>query len=168
MANIGAPLWGDNRYGRGIPGQQIALWGYKLTFEHPTTHEKLTFHAMPEGGVWALYADLLTIPEDTKEPETLRDIRLSEDKTNKYPFVTYEMTVTPVRDKDGVAYYTGDTIIRVVGDDFETADTLRGTVETAVEGMAGTQYSVRLITSDKDCLNDIWTIELNYQLRQFS
>ncbi len=79
MANIGAPLWGDNRYGRGIPGQQIALWGYKLTFEHPTTHEKLTFHAMPEGGVWTLYADLLTIPEDTKEPETLRDIRLSEE-----------------------------------------------------------------------------------------
>ena len=96
------------------------------------------------------------------------EIRLSEDKTNKYPFVTYEMTVTPVRDKDGVAYYTGDTIIRVVSDDVETADTLRGTVETAVEGMAGTQYSVRLITSDKDCLNDIWTIELNYQLRQFS
>ena len=79
MANIGAPLWGDNRYGKGIPGQQIALWGYKLTFEHPVTHEKMTFHAMPEGSVWTLYRDLLTVPEDTKAPETMRDIHLSEE-----------------------------------------------------------------------------------------
>lgn len=68
MSHIGAPLWGDNRYGPGIPGQQIALWGYKLTVEHPTTHEILTFHAMPEGGIWSLYADLLTVPEDTAAP----------------------------------------------------------------------------------------------------
>ena len=79
MSGFGAPLWGDNRYGHGIPGQQIALWGYKLTFEHPVSHEVMTFHAMPQGGVWNLYADLLTIPEDTKEPETLRDIHLSEE-----------------------------------------------------------------------------------------
>ena len=74
MCNIGLPLWGDNRYGSGIPGQQIALWGYKLVFEHPITHEKLTFHSMPEGNIWNLYADLLMVPEDTeekKEPEQI-------------------------------------------------------------------------------------------------
>ena len=59
MANAGAPLWGDNRYGKGIPGQQIALWGYKLTFEHPTTHEIMTFYDLPYGSVWTQYADLL-------------------------------------------------------------------------------------------------------------
>lgn len=59
MANAGAPLWGDNRYGQGIPGQQIALWGYKLTFEHPTTHEIMTFYDCPYGSVWAQYEDLL-------------------------------------------------------------------------------------------------------------
>ena len=68
MSNIGAPLWGDNRYGNGIPGQQIALWGYKLTFQHPTTQETMVFHSMPEGNVWSLYGDLLTVPEDTEEP----------------------------------------------------------------------------------------------------
>ena len=67
MSSAGMPLWGDNRYGNGIPGQQITLWGYKLTFEHPVTHEKMTFHSMPEGSVWNLYADLLTVPEDTDE-----------------------------------------------------------------------------------------------------
>ena len=59
MAHMGAPLWGDNRYGKGIPGQQIALWGYKLTFEHPTTHEIKTFYDAPYGSVWSLYHDEL-------------------------------------------------------------------------------------------------------------
>ena len=77
MSNIGAPLWGDNRYGKGIPGQQIALWGYKLTFAHPVTHKVMTFHSMPSGNIWNLYADLLTVPEDTAEPESPRSIRLA-------------------------------------------------------------------------------------------
>lgn len=59
MAHAGAPLWGDNRYGGGIPGQQIALWGYKLTLTHPTTREIMTFYHVPYGGIWALYQDLL-------------------------------------------------------------------------------------------------------------
>ena len=58
MAHFGAPLWGDNRYGRGIPGQQIALWGYKLTFDHPTTKERMTFHVPPQGGIWASWLDV--------------------------------------------------------------------------------------------------------------
>ena len=59
MAHAGAPLWGDNRYGYGIPGQQIALWGYKLTFTHPITKESMTFYDVPYGGIWTLYRDLL-------------------------------------------------------------------------------------------------------------
>lgn len=59
MAHAGAPLWGDNRYGHGIPGQQIALWGYKLTFTHPISKEPMTFYDVPYGGIWTLYRDLL-------------------------------------------------------------------------------------------------------------
>ncbi len=47
MAHAGAPLWGDHRYGHGIPGQQIALWGYRLVFEHPTRKEIMTFQNLP-------------------------------------------------------------------------------------------------------------------------
>ena len=60
MKEMGAPLWGDHRYGHGIPGQQIALWGYRLTFEHPTTHNIMTFQNLPCGSVWNTYADELT------------------------------------------------------------------------------------------------------------
>ena len=60
MKEMGAPLWGDHRYGHGVPGQQIALWGYRLTFEHPTTHNIMTFQHLPCGSVWNNYADELT------------------------------------------------------------------------------------------------------------
>jgi len=37
-------LWGDQRYNKkAIVGEQIALHAYRLTFEHPTTKEVLTF-----------------------------------------------------------------------------------------------------------------------------
>ena len=83
LSNIGAPLWGDNRYGGGIPGQQIALWGYKLTFRHPTLGEIMTFHSLPEGNIWDTYADLLTVPEDTDTPREKPALVLREDVVQK-------------------------------------------------------------------------------------
>ncbi len=59
MSHAGAPLWGDNRYGGGIPGQQIALYGYKLAFEHPTTRQVMTFMHLPYGGIWMQYQGAL-------------------------------------------------------------------------------------------------------------
>lgn len=40
------PLCGDQRYGNGEK-KQIALFAYKLSFEHPTTKEKLEFTVLP-------------------------------------------------------------------------------------------------------------------------
>ena len=83
LSNIGAPLWGDNRYGTGIPGQQIALWGYKLTFRHPTLNELMVFHSLPEGNIWDTYADLLTVPEDTDTPRERPALVLREEVVQK-------------------------------------------------------------------------------------
>lgn len=53
-AHAGLPLWGDARYGGGRPGEQIALWAYRLGFEHPTRREALLFTAPPpRAGVWS-------------------------------------------------------------------------------------------------------------------
>lgn len=68
MSHAGAPLWGDNRYGGGVPGQQIALWGYKLAFEHPISHQVMTFYHVPYGSIWAVYADLLDTSGATPPP----------------------------------------------------------------------------------------------------
>ena len=56
LAAAGRPLWGDNRYGSGKPGQQIALWGARLTLSHHTTKEKMIFYSNPQGGVWEAFA----------------------------------------------------------------------------------------------------------------
>jgi 23S rRNA pseudouridine1911/1915/1917 synthase len=56
LARAGHPLWGDNRYGDGVPGQQLALWSHRLTVAHPTRPERLTFRSdPPRSGVWALF-----------------------------------------------------------------------------------------------------------------
>ena len=83
MSNAGLPLWGDARYGSGMAGQQIALWGFKLTFSHPVTHEKMTFHAMPDGNIWNLYADLLMVPEDTDEKRAPEQIHIQQEVVQK-------------------------------------------------------------------------------------
>lgn len=59
MAHSGHALWGDNRYGRGKAGQQIALWGYKLTIDHPTKHELMTFYDIPHGSNWDSFSAVL-------------------------------------------------------------------------------------------------------------
>lgn len=60
MREMGAPLWGDHRYGSGLSGQQIALWGYKLTIQHPTTKQMMTFQDLPCGSIWNTYGPELT------------------------------------------------------------------------------------------------------------
>lgn len=56
MAHSGHPLWGDNRYGDGRPGQQIALWATSLAIDHPTTGERLCFDCPPpDAAPWGLW-----------------------------------------------------------------------------------------------------------------
>lgn len=56
MQSHGYPLWGDNRYGHGKRGQQIALWGFRLSFEHPISKEHMLFIApTPEAKPWLLF-----------------------------------------------------------------------------------------------------------------
>lgn len=53
MADAGLALYGDQRYNKNaVPGEQLALWAYSLTVEHPTLHERMTFVSMPQGRAW--------------------------------------------------------------------------------------------------------------------
>lgn len=48
LAHAGFPLWGDQRYNPAAkPGQQIALWAERLTFEHPVSREPVELIAPP-------------------------------------------------------------------------------------------------------------------------
>ncbi len=57
---FGHPLLYDARYGHGIPGKQIALWGAKLTLTHPTLGKEMTFTSPPSGEPWDRYAGDIT------------------------------------------------------------------------------------------------------------
>lgn len=49
FAQIGCPLYGDQRYGAHVnrPGEQIALWSTRLSFSHPTTKEQIEVRSFP-------------------------------------------------------------------------------------------------------------------------
>lgn len=50
LANIGCPLFGDNKYGKNKSKvtSNLALWAGKLSFIHPTTKEKMVFINPPD------------------------------------------------------------------------------------------------------------------------
>ncbi len=48
LSNDNTPIWGDRRYNmQSKDGQQIALYAYMLTIEHPTLKKSMTFTSMP-------------------------------------------------------------------------------------------------------------------------
>ena len=49
LAHSGHPLVADMRYGRGVRGQPVALWGAVLRLTHPTRKEPMTFLSAPRG-----------------------------------------------------------------------------------------------------------------------
>jgi 23S rRNA pseudouridine1911/1915/1917 synthase len=57
FAHIGHPLYGDNKYSphslvKTYKNNFPALFAYKVSFEHPVTHESLTFELEPKGEPW--------------------------------------------------------------------------------------------------------------------
>ena len=48
LSHAGYPIYGDQRYAAGAPaGEQIRLWAYALTLNHPTLKEPMTFFSAP-------------------------------------------------------------------------------------------------------------------------
>lgn len=48
LAHLGCPILGDKKYGGDSTGGSLALCAYRLQFEHPRTHRKVTFSIEPE------------------------------------------------------------------------------------------------------------------------
>ena len=57
LAQRGRPLLGDFRYGarRPLDGRNLALHSYRLTVEHPTRHEPITWSAPPPASWHSLF-----------------------------------------------------------------------------------------------------------------
>ena len=96
-------------------------------------------------------------------------LALSEDEDPNYPYAVYDMTSTPLRDKDGVYGYSGDTRIRVVSNDPDEVDTLAASIQSAIAtGMQDQDFYSRQDDYAKECTEGIWIIEMNYTLKQYA
>ena len=128
----------------------------------------------------------------TKLADTLKahgiNPALSEDEIDSYPYVTFELPVEYRYDKDGPYKIVGNLTIRSVSDDFDEADTLRASIETAIAGgfngtavnimsvpantneqptvLETVYYTARLTDVRKDCMDGVWVIEQDYILNQ--
>ena len=49
LSSMGHPIYGDQKYGQHLSkvGQQIALWAYTLSFEHPVRKEPVNVKSIP-------------------------------------------------------------------------------------------------------------------------
>ena len=55
-------IYGDQKYGGRGHGKQIALWAYRLSFNHPITQERMEFKVLPEiNGTWKILEDIKNI-----------------------------------------------------------------------------------------------------------
>ena len=62
LAALGCPVRGDEKYGfkRANPGPGIDLHAYRISFDHPTSNQRVTLTApVPDTPVWAAFTDLL-------------------------------------------------------------------------------------------------------------
>lgn len=56
FASRGNSLYGDQKYGSGPKGEQIALWAYQIKFKHPVKDEWLTLECKPKAiGIWSKF-----------------------------------------------------------------------------------------------------------------
>lgn len=58
LANAGAPILGDNKYGQGNAGIHPALCAYRLTFLHPKTKKTISFSTHPENQFFQIFTDI--------------------------------------------------------------------------------------------------------------
>ena len=94
---------------------------------------------------------------------------LSEDETKVYPYAVYDITSVAQMNKDGVYAFFGETVIRVVSNVKSEADTTAAAIQSAVESAFRDGYS-NFVPGDfsKDCQEGVWTIEMNYTLKQYA
>lgn len=93
---------------------------------------------------------------------------LSEAETEAYPYAVYEQTVEEFRTKDGVYKITADSYIRVYSKSFDEAQAKADQIRAALDGSPDGQYVIRHRTTSKDCVEDVWVIELLYFVKQTS
>lgn len=94
-------------------------------------------------------------------------IFLDEAEVDEFPFVTYDITITPFYTKDGVYKLVADIRIYCISKDPDEAKSISGQVKAAIaEQMTEGQFHAVERDTTPKCYEGIWDIETNYQITQ--
>ena len=91
---------------------------------------------------------------------------LSEAETESYPYAVYDQTVQEFRTKDGVYKITAESSIKIYSNDFDQAQQKADAVRAALDNGSNAKYQLQFLRQTKDCLEDVWCIELVYFVKQ--
>ena len=92
---------------------------------------------------------------------------LAEAETEEYPYLTYDAVVTPLVTKDGVYGYDAVLTADIYSKDFNEAEAKAGEVADAVaEEMNLSGMSAKPASLRKDCVDGVWDITLEWNVRQ--
>lgn len=96
------------------------------------------------------------------------DIYLAEAETEEYPYAVYTSDITPVYVKDGIHHYQTDVVITVYAKDLDVINPIVDKILDAVAAdMSGGKFSARLTRDHSDCMDGVWSRELNYTINQY-
>ena len=92
---------------------------------------------------------------------------LDEAEVDEFPFVTYDITITPFYTKDGVYKLVADVRLYCISKDPDEAKAISADVKAAIaEQMGDGQFHAVEVNETPKCYEGIWDIETNYQITQ--
>lgn len=92
---------------------------------------------------------------------------LGEAETESYPYAVYDYDVNPVYSKDGVDGLSSELTCVVVSNDYDEAQNIADAiVETLASDMQTDEFFAYLRNTGSSCEEGIWTINLEYNIKQ--
>lgn len=93
---------------------------------------------------------------------------LSEADAKGYPYAVYRQDVQTFRTKDGVYKFTAESRIRVFSKDADEALAKAEAIKAALDANTDPAFVIRQVQETKDCLEDVWRIDVVYFVKQTS
>lgn len=91
-----------------------------------------------------------------------------EAETNVYPYAWYDREITEHRTKDGLYKIQSAVSINIVSKSYAELKQLTSAVRAAVAGIDQNKFTVKFLTSDASCIDDVWTNVLTYNIYQIA
>lgn len=95
------------------------------------------------------------------------DLYLSEAQTETYPYAVYTNSVTPVYTKDGWHHYESVVVITIYSLDLDEADEIADNIIADMQEYLPEGYYARLTSSYPDCVEEVWSRELTFNIKQY-